>query len=284
LLAVTVALIVPIKGALSAALAAWLGTSTRTAVLAGAALAQSAEFSFLLARVGERLGVVSPTVFSLMLSGAAVSIVLAPSVYGGARPLSQALAHRWPRRVAGLDTDADLGPAVVGHVVICGFGRVGEVVGSVLKGHAPIVVIEEDPRIVARLREESVPVIQGNAAYPAVLARADLPHARVLVVAIPDPVSVRQVVDQARAQAPALDIVVRTHTEPEWRFLIARGVSEAVLGEWELALELTRHALQGIGLTPEEIEATIQARRRQGIARSPADIRRPPLSVGHDPG
>jgi CPA2 family monovalent cation:H+ antiporter-2 len=219
-----------------------------------------------------------------MLSGAAFSIVLAPSVNGGTRPLSQALGDRWPRRAPHLDSDADLGPDVSGHVVICGYGRVGEVVGSVLKGHAPIVVIEEDPRIVTRLREEGVPVIQGNAAFPAVLARAALPHARVLVVALPDPVSVRQVVDQARALAPELDIVVRTHTEPEWQFLIARGVSEVVLGEWELALELTRHALQGIGITPEEIEATIQARRRQGIARPPADTRLPRLSVGPDPG
>jgi CPA2 family monovalent cation:H+ antiporter-2 len=262
LLLITVALIVPVKGLLCAGLAALLGTRTRTAVLAGAALAQSAEFSFLLARVGNDLGVVSPTVFSLMLSGAAVSIVLAPSVYGGA----QALADRLPQPAVEADpADRMPAPALRGHAVICGYGRVGEVVGSMLRGRAPFVVIEEDPRIVAHLREAGAEVIQGNAALSVVLERAELRSARVLVVAIPDPVTARQVVDQARALAPDLDVVVRTHSEIERQYLLDRGVSEVVLGEWELALELTRHALLAVGLSPGEIEATIQTKRRRGL-------------------
>ena len=270
LLLVTVLLIVPFKGALSAGLAALIGTQTRTAVLAGAALAQSAEFSFLLARVGNDLGVVSGTVFSLMLSGAAASIVLAPSVYGGARPLAQALSDRWPGMgSSAVGGSAGPSPDLHGHAVICGYGRVGEVLGAVLRHRAPFIVIEEDSRIVARLRGQNTPVIQGNAALPAVLDRAALPQARVLVVAIPDPVAVRQIVDRAQVVAPGLDIVVRTHSEAERQFLMNRGVSEVVLGEWELALELTRHTLQGFGLAPYEIEAVVQATRQHGRVTPP---------------
>ena len=261
LLLVVLALIVPIKGAICAGLAMLLRTPPATAVLAGAALAQSAEFSFLLARLGSDLGVVSPTVFSLMLSGAAASIILAPSVYAGARPLAGDAARRWPGGGPAAETDQGLS----GHAVICGYGRVGRVVGAVLRGRAPFVVIEEDPRIVQGLREEGIPVIQGNAALRAVAERAHLDRARVLVVALPDPVNVRLVVDHARAVAPDLDIVVRTHSEDERRFLQARGVDEVVLGEWELALEMTRHALQGVGVDDRDTEATIQALRRNGL-------------------
>jgi CPA2 family monovalent cation:H+ antiporter-2 len=157
-------------------------------------------------------------------------------------------------------------PELAGHAVICGYGRVGEIVGSALLGRAPFIVIEEDPRIVARLRARNIPVIQGNAALPAVLDRADLPRARILVVAVPDPVSTRQVVDRARTVAPGLDIVARTHSEDERQFLASRSVSEVVLGERELALELTRHALRGFGHGPDETEAIVQAARQRGLA------------------
>jgi CPA2 family monovalent cation:H+ antiporter-2 len=281
-LLVTVALIVPVKGALCMVLAGLLGTRTRVAVLAGAALAQSAEFSFLLAHAGNALGVVSPTVFSLMLSGAAGSILLAPAVYGAAHPLAALLDRRLPAlaQATGLaqqEPDRDLH----GHAVICGYGRVGRVLGSVLGGRCPYIVIEEDPRIVAELRAKRIPVIQGNAAVPAIIARADLARARVLVVAIPDPVAARQIVDQALAAAPGLDIVVRTHSERERQFLQGRGVREVVLGEWELALEMIRHTLQGFGLAAAETETIIQNLRRDGLPGSAPDGSVPrPLPAG----
>jgi CPA2 family monovalent cation:H+ antiporter-2 len=276
LLLVVLALIVPVKGFLCAALAALLGTPTRTAVLVGAALAQSAEFSFLLARVGNDLGVVSPTIFSLMLSGAAASIVLAPTVYGAAHPIAQRLDRRWPGSAPLVSpADPDLGTGLRDYAVICGYGRVGQVVGSVLRDRVPFLVIEEDPRIVGRLREQGLPVIHGNAAIPAVLEQANLAQARVLVVAIPDPVDVRQIVDRALATAPGLDIVVRTHSEAERQYLVRRGVEEVVLGEWELALEMTRHTLQvpGFGVDAVETEAIIQTLRRRGQPETTGDVR-----------
>jgi CPA2 family monovalent cation:H+ antiporter-2 len=283
LLLVVLALIVPVKGALCAALATLFGTPTRTAILVGAALAQSAEFSFLLARVGNDLGVVSPTVFSLMLSGAAASIVLAPAVYGAAHPLARRLDHRWPgAQPEGAPADQHPGADLRDHAVICGYGRVGQVVGSALRSRVPYVVIEEDPRIVWRLREQGIRVIHGNAALPAVLARADLTRARVLVVAIPDPVDARQIVDQALAAAPGLDIVVRTHSEAERQFLQSRGVAEVVLGEWELALEMTRHTLHvsGFDVDSRETEAIIQTLRRRGEPEPMGDVRNRSVTAG----
>jgi CPA2 family monovalent cation:H+ antiporter-2 len=63
---------------------------------------------------------------------------------------------------------------------------------------------------------------------------------------------------------PLLDVVVRTHSEDERQFLQGRGVDEVVLGEWELALEMTRHALQRFGVDGRETETIIQNLRRRG--------------------
>src|SRR5262249_19666804 len=72
LVAIVVVLIVPVKGLLSAGLIRLFGVSASTAVLAGATVAQSAEFSFLLATVGASVGAIGPTAFNAMLAGAVI--------------------------------------------------------------------------------------------------------------------------------------------------------------------------------------------------------------------
>ncbi|MGH2532646.1 MAG: cation:proton antiporter [Thermomicrobiales bacterium] len=269
----TLGLIVLAKGALVSVLANLLGTPTRSAVLTGAILAQSAEFSFLLARVGTDVGAVTPTVFSLMLAGAAASIVCLPGVYRGAQPLAASL-EGWRPLAAGSpliadDPVPDDGPR--GHAVICGYGRVGRVIGAALRPRFSFVVIEEDPRVVRGLRDQGLTAIQGNAAVSAVLERGNPARARLLVVALPDPIATRQVVDYVRGRYPRLDIVVRTHSEAEREFLLNRGVSEVVLGEWELALEMTRHALGRFGVGTLEAQGFIQRLRGQSRLPAPED-------------
>jgi monovalent cation:H+ antiporter-2, CPA2 family len=95
LVLLTVALIVLLKGALVAGLVALFRYPARTALFAGVLMAQAGEFSFLLARLGADLHAVSSALFSLMLAGAVVSIVLAPTLYRAAAPLT---ACRRPRR------------------------------------------------------------------------------------------------------------------------------------------------------------------------------------------
>ncbi len=279
LLLLTTLLIVLVKGPLSAAIAWMLGTPTRTAVLAGAALAQCAEFSFLLARVGRDVGALSSNGYSLMLAGSAVSIMLLPTTYRLALPVAGAL-QAW-RPAFRLDDDAPVGeePAghLRGHAVICGYGRVGLVIGHVLRRRFTVVVIEEDVRVVRTLRAQNVPVVRGNAAMPGVLRQARLERARELVVAVPDPLVTRQVVDLAREINPRLRIIARTHSEPERQWLLARGVDSVILGEWELALEMAVHALRGFGVGSTEAEAIVQRLRGQGDLRQVREaLTRPP--------
>ncbi|HEV2128269.1 MAG TPA: cation:proton antiporter, partial [Thermomicrobiales bacterium] len=265
LVLMTLAVIVLFKGALSATLAWLLGTPTRTAVLTGAVLAQAAEFSFLLAQVGRDLGAISSTVFSLLLAAAAVSIVLLPAIHEASLPLADALHGRRSsfqpdtvEHVAIPDTER-----LRGHAVICGFGRVGAVIGRVLRNRFTFVAIEEDVRIVSTLRSRGIPVIRGNAAVPAILEQAHLERARELVIALADPVVTRQIVDQARHLNPRIRIIVRTHSEVERQWLLRRNVDVVVLGEWELALEMASHALRGFGVSAVETDVIIQRLRGQ---------------------
>ncbi|MBI4497112.1 MAG: cation:proton antiporter [Chloroflexi bacterium] len=275
LVALTLALIVLGKGLLTAVITALSGYPVRTALLTGVTLAQSAEFSFLLARLGADLDAVTPAVFSLMLAGAAASIVLSPSLHRVALPGVAWVEQRLPPSALAthpaLGKDTTEGPR--GHAIICGYGRVGRVIGTALRRRGfTFVVIDQDQRVVRQLREHGIIALFGNAANPVLLEHANLARARVLVVAIPDPIAVRQIVDDARRVNPRLDIVVRTHSEAEAAFLQERGAGEAVMGELELALEMTRHTLHRFGVDARGIQLTITSLRGQGDIGTPRDL------------
>jgi monovalent cation:H+ antiporter-2, CPA2 family len=249
LVLLTVALIVLLKGALVAGLVALFRYPARTALFAGVLMAQAGEFSFLLARLGADLHAVSSALFSLMLAGAVVSIVLAPTLYRAAAPLTAWVETRRPRpSPAGPDDpNVVLAQGLRGHAVICGYGRVGRVIVDALRPYLPILVVEQDQRVVRALRAQAWPgvtALVGDAANPVLLERMHLVQARLLVAAIPDALAVRAVVAYARRVNPTLDIVVRTHSQAERDHLARYGVTETVVGELELAREMTRYALR----------------------------------------
>jgi monovalent cation:H+ antiporter-2, CPA2 family len=256
-----VALMVGVKGAVSAALARFLGCSPRLAVLVGAALAQSGEFSFLLARIGQDSGALSEPVFHLLLSAAVVSIVLAPGVHALAPHALRRLARpAQGRPVAG---EPPRPTAMTGHAVVCGYGRVGSTVCSLLeRQRAAYVVVEEDLRRLTALRARGIPAVFGDAAQPHVLDRAHLAKARLLILCIPEKMAARRAVEHAHAINPQLGILARTHSWADLRYLSGHGVAEPVLGEVELALELGRRALERFEAPGEEIEQAIAAERR----------------------
>jgi CPA2 family monovalent cation:H+ antiporter-2 len=151
-----------------------------------------------------------------------------------------------------------------GHIIVCGYGRVGRIIAAgLLPREYQFAVIEEDPRVVRQARARGIPTLLGNAANPVVLEQANIKQARILVLAMPDPVAARQTVEYARNTNPDLDIVVRTHSETERDFLQSQGVREAVLGEHELALEMARHVLQRLGVSAREVQIMVQGLRRR---------------------
>jgi CPA2 family monovalent cation:H+ antiporter-2 len=269
LVALTVAMIVVVKGLMCIGISLAFGYPMRIAILVGAGLAQSAEFSFLLARVGANINAISGEIFSLMLAGAAVSIALSPLMHS----LGHRAVHWWERNrppsgeLSELESHRQPGPR--GHAVILGYGRVGRVIGESLRRRDfPMIVVEQDQRIVRELRDDGIPALAGSADHPLLIQRVNLPQARVLVVAVPDALTARRIVDQAREIAPRLAIVVRTHTEAEREWHMAHGATEVIHGELELAIEMTRFALHRFGVPATETSAIMQRLRRQ--SRRPA--------------
>ena len=131
------------------------------------------------------------------------------------------------------------------HVVLIGYGRVGAPIAAELALHkVPYVVIEASRERTEVLREAGLPVIYGDATRPDILEDAHLERARLVVVAAPDAYQTRAILALARQLNPTVTVLARTHSDEERTFLETHGAQRALVGERELAVSLTRHALR----------------------------------------
>ena len=105
------------------------------------------------------------------------------------------------------------------------------------------VVADEDRELVEQLREAGQAAVLGNAAEPATLIQAHVAEARLLVIATPQTVGVRQMVDTARSLNPKIEVLIRSHNVEEAKLLEGEFASTVFVGERELAQAMTRHVL-----------------------------------------
>jgi len=223
-----------------------------TALTVGASLAQIGEFSFILAGMGVTLGLLPQQGYSLILAGALISIAFNPLAFAAIAPLQAWLRARseLARRLELRDDPLAQLPMSVdqallsGQVVLVGYGRVGRRIAAALAERGiPFVVTEQNRELVEKLRAQHVPAVSGDAADPAVLIQAHVARASMLVIATPDTLNVRKMAETARTLNPAIEVVLRTHSDEEAALLQRENVGKVFMGEHELAQGMARHVL-----------------------------------------
>ena len=225
----------------------------KSALAVAASLAQIGEFSIILAGLGLSLNLLPAEGMSLILAGVLISIALNSFLFTAIAPIEKwVLKHSKMARRLELRQDpyAELPMStehryLQGQVVLVGYGRVGRRIAKELNDHGiPFVVAEQNRELVETLRKQGIVAVSGNAADPAVLIQAHIAKAAMLVIASPDALNVRQMADNARALNPAIEIILRTHSEEESLLLNKDGIGMVFFGEAELAKGMANHVLE----------------------------------------
>ncbi|MCD6568380.1 MAG: cation:proton antiporter [Dehalococcoidia bacterium] len=234
------------------------GYRGKTVPLVGAGMGQVGEFSFVLAQLCLGAGVITGYTYSMVLGSAVITIVLTPFVFGLA---SKACVRR--REVIQISGGAAEVPNLSNHVIVCGHGRVGSNVAQLLSQlNIPHVIIDLDPKTISDLRDREIPSVYGDAGNRRILHEAGIENAAVLVLAIPDPKSVRLALDHAKLLNANIDIIARTHSDAEFEFLQGRSISGIVRPETEASIEIVRHILCQLKMPEAQVEEIIAAQRR----------------------
>jgi len=242
------------KGLITAALAAGFPYPARTALVAGAGLAQVGEFSFVIAREGLNNGLIAASTYNVVLATAVVSITLTPVTFGGISMWERLLRATGPLwRWADQQGPVPAPQLLAHHVVVAGYGRVGQLTGhSLSQLGIPFNVIDVDLELVRRLNHAGVPAIWGDAASAEVLTTAGVSRARLVAVCVPDESSGLLAVANARKQSATVRIVVRARDAEEIPVMRSLGADDVVVPEYEGGLELMRQTLLALGFDSEE--------------------------------
>jgi len=221
------------------------------------ALPQGSEFSFVLFAAAVAAHSLGSDVADRATLAIALSMAATPILFAVSETLLARLGGPAP------EPDYDSIPAQDAPVIICGFGRMGQIVGRVLRTqNIRYTALESDISQIEVLRRFGTKVYYGNPARPDLLRAAGAETARLLVVALADPDDVTAVVDVARRNFPNLRIAARARNRRHAHLLMERDVPIIVRETFFSSLHLTEQVLGALGLDADRVHDIITTFRR----------------------
>jgi CPA2 family monovalent cation:H+ antiporter-2 len=265
LFAATLGVVLVGKPAVALVLVRLLKYPFRVAFAVAIALAQVGEFSFILSRIGQDLGLLSVEATNTIVAASIVSIVLNPLLYGLVTPV-----ERWAKAQPALWSylNPPSAPDVAGgtpvrqplpdprlRAIVIGYGPTGRTVTRLLRenGIEP-TVIELNVETVRQLRQEGIAAVYGDATQPATLEGADATGAGSLILTSAGMGSSSEVIRMARELNPRVRVLARAAYLRDLPDLRKAGADVVFTGEGEVALALTEAILHRLGATPEQID------------------------------
>ena len=249
-----------IKSPIVYLLARLFDRSRAEALEAGLLLGQGGEFAFLVVGLGFQLGLIPGDTAQFMLIVAGLTMIATPTMANIARRLARTLEAREAGRN---QRDADVSVGLSGHVVVVGYGRVGQMLGAVLDSQEiPHLGVDTDAQLVARFRFSGAGVFFGDARQPDILLKFAVDRATALVITMDSPEASEQVVTAARRHWPHLVIYARARDRAHATRLIASGATHVIPETIEASLQLGEMVLMGIGMPDEAARRVIESRRQ----------------------
>jgi len=254
-----------VKAVVIAPLLRAYGMSLPTALEAAMLLGGGGEFAFIAIGGAMAGGVLDRPVGQFMLIVVGLSMLATPL----AGALGRAFRHRMHAHQSATvpDSAIDL-PELEGHVIILGFGRVGQLLARALDAHSmPYLAIDSDAKTVDLLGESRLPVFFGDASRAELLDRAGAARAAAIVATMNDSDAALRAVNAVHAHFQHVPVLARAHDESHARLLRAAGATGVVPETLEASLQLAGHVLEALGMPSESRDEFLERQRERELAR-----------------
>ena len=236
------------------------GIGLSTACLLG----QAGEFGFVLFAMSRDLGLLEPRVATVLAAAVALSMAVTPLLAAAGvrlQALVEARVAETPDEMREETSD------LKDHVIVAGFGRVGQsVVKALAAAGVPYVAVEFEPTRVAEARAKGLSVYYGDASRVEVLEALGVERARAAVIILDNAIAAERAVHLLHARFPRLDIYVRARDNAHKRRLAEAGATGIVHETYELSLHLGEAVLRGFGVPADQIGDIIAAHRADDYA------------------
>ena len=262
-LAIALAMLVTlvVLKALIAALVTWPFAHSRfKALRTGIVMSIGGEFGIALCTVLLQGGLVPEGLGEPLLVAIVLSMVLSPVILNNNKRVARFLLreHAPALTAAAREEEATQEIAQREHVILCGFGRVGQNVARVLERQGfEYIALDLDPARIRAARQAGDPVMFGDSADEEMLARAGIAHANAVVISFSDPATALGILRSARRMHPDLPVLVRTADDSRLKELQDAGATDVVPETFEASLMLVSHVLMLLHVPVSRVVRTL---------------------------
>jgi monovalent cation:proton antiporter-2 (CPA2) family protein len=216
----------------------------------GVALSQGGEFAFVIFQVAAKGRVIGPHLAEQLVVVVTLSMAMTPILFVARDRVLARLAAKGERP---FDEVPDRG-----GVIIAGFGRVGQIVGRILrlKGF-PFTAIDANAQHIDFVRRFGSEVYYGDASRPDLLRAAGAEHAKLFILAIDDMESSLATVKTVQQHFPDLKIVARARNRQHAYALLGMGIEAVVRENFAGSLEMAELALEELGFESGDARRTV---------------------------
>jgi monovalent cation:H+ antiporter-2, CPA2 family len=257
------------------------------ALRTGIVLSSGGEFGFALLALLLDNRLINPVSIQPLLAAITLSMLIAPMLIRHNKRIARLVLRQSGPGPSGLERleAANRALARREHVILCGYGRVGQNVARVLESEGfEFLAMDLDPVRVRAALAAGDPVVYGDAADQGVLKSAGLERASAVVVTFSDTARALAIVRAVRHSHKELPILVRTIDDVHLEELLAAGATEVVPETLEAALTLVSNALHILDVSPSRVIRTVGEIRRQRYKALRSVIRRDPAGRADESG
>lgn len=228
----------------------------RVSAMAGTALAQIGEFSFVMLGVAAGYQLLEPTHASNLMAAAVFSMFLTPFALSLAPALAAGVGKFWTlTRLLDVTTAEEVSESskkMKNHIIIGGYGLAGHDLAKALKDtDIPHLIVDINPENVSLGIKRGEPISYGDITSPEVLSYLGASQAKSFVIVINDQTAIEQAVKAAKSVNPNLHILVRTRYLQDVHRLTEAGAAEVIVGEVVTAAEVVSTILK-MNITKDE--------------------------------
>lgn len=243
------------------------GIDRLTAWRTGLVLAVGGEFGFALLAIALSANAIDARTGQIVLTSVLFSIIAGPLLIRFNHAIASRLVRSTPLKADTSDAptlNMDATAHLHDHVIICGYGRIGQSVGHFLEEEKiPFIALDLDSVRVRAARAAGKPVYYGDATERDILEALGLASARLVVVSHDDVSAALKVLKHLRSVRPNLPIMVRTRDESHVEELQAAGALEVVPETLEAGLMIASQALLLLDVPTSHVMRRIQEQRSE---------------------
>ena len=259
-----VALLLAVKTFILFAACRLFGVALGVTVEAAILLAQAGEFAFIVIALGSTTGLVPGGVAQAATAVVGISMMLTPFLAVGARMLAGRFHEIEHRDHMPTDEQAEH----TDHVIIGGYGRVGQLIGRLLQAeNVPFVALDTNGELASEGSKRGEAVFFGDAARREFLHRAGAAGARAFVVTVNSPRAAERMVAAAHKERPDAPVFARARDPAHASRLLKLGAVEVTPEAVEASLQLGARVLEGLGVSDDAVARRVDDMRREELGR-----------------